>query len=100
LGGGMAVYCALHHAQGAIFAAKTGPIGLLTLLDHSLYVFACVHCKIDACLLGKESTYIDHLQGAFLLPLAPSSVPLWRLALIGTSKQTQPDLLGSGFFVA
>jgi len=82
------------------FGENSGPIAVLTVLDHSSRLFACVRCKIDACFLGKESTYNDHLQGAFLLPLAPSSVPLWRLALIGTSKQTQPDLLGSGFFVA
>lgn len=48
--------------ESAIFA---GPIGSRNRLDHSLRLFACVCCKIDACFLGMMSTYIVHLQGAF-----------------------------------
>nr|WP_246676890.1 hypothetical protein [Mesorhizobium sp. B2-4-15] len=51
--------CVLH------FDDSAGPIGVRNGLDHSLCLFACVCCKIDACFLGMVGTYIDHLLGAF-----------------------------------
>jgi len=34
-------------------------------LDHSRFVFACVHCKIAACFLSRKRPYSNHLRGAF-----------------------------------
>jgi hypothetical protein len=61
----------------------------------------CMRVLQNRCLFhGQDALIYWTSPGRVLLPLAPTSVPLWRFSPNGRLHQTQPDLLGSGFFVA
>src|SRR5690606_27517362 len=64
------------HSEG-ISCPATGQMGAAQAMRA---LHGC-NAKDIACILGGKRSYPNHLPGAFLLPLAPASVPLWRFCL-------------------
>jgi hypothetical protein len=60
----------------------------------------CMRVLQNKCLFVGHGEYIFRSSlGRVLLPLAPSSVPLWRLALIGTSNQLSRIFIDPAFLL-